>query len=90
LLGLKVTATYALLAFGRVRTITWLNLAAGATMLLLMFWLVPRLGTYGLALARLCYGAITLLLFLPLVRQLSRARATYVSMPAGKPICEEA
>jgi O-antigen/teichoic acid export membrane protein len=90
LLGLNVTATYALLAFGRVRTITWLNLAAGATMLLLMFWLVPRLGTYGLALARLCYGAITLVLFLPLVRQLSRARATYVSMPAGKPICEEA
>jgi len=89
-LGLNVTATYALLAFGRVRVITWLNLAAGATMLLLMFWLVPRLGTYGLALARLCYGAITLLLFLPLVRQLSRARAMYVSMPAGKPICEEA
>jgi O-antigen/teichoic acid export membrane protein len=90
LLGLNVTATYALLAFGRVRIITWLNLAAGATMLLLMVWLVPRLGTYGLALARLCYGAITLLLFLPLVRQLSRARAPYVSMPAGKPVCEEA
>ena len=90
LLGLNVTATYALLAFGRVRIITWLNLAAGATMLLLMVWLVPRLGTYGLALARLCYGAITLLLFLPLVRQLSRARAPYVSVPAGKPVCEEA
>jgi O-antigen/teichoic acid export membrane protein len=90
LLGLNVTATYALLAFGRVRIITWLNLAAGATMLLLMVWLVPRLGTYGLALARLCYGAITLLLFLPLVRQLSRARAPHVSMPAAKPVCEEA
>jgi O-antigen/teichoic acid export membrane protein len=90
LLGLNVTATYALLAFGRVRIITWLNLAAGATMLLLMVWLVPRLGTYGLALARLCYGAITLLLFLPLVRQLRRARAPYVAVPAGKPVCEEA
>ena len=90
LLGLNVTATYALLAFGRVRIITWLNLAAGATMLLLMVLLVPRLGTYGLALARLCYGSVTLLLFLPLVRQLSRARAPYVSMPAGKPVCEEA
>jgi O-antigen/teichoic acid export membrane protein len=90
LLGLNVTATYALLAFGRVRTITWLNLTAGAAMLMLMFWLVPRLGTYGLALARLCYGSITLLLYLPLVRQLSRAPATYVSVPAGKPVCEEA
>jgi O-antigen/teichoic acid export membrane protein len=90
LLGLNVTATYALLAFGRVRTITWLNLAAGATMLLLMFWLVPRLGTYGLALARLCYGSITLLLYLPLVLGLRRARATYAPMSAGKPVCEEA
>jgi O-antigen/teichoic acid export membrane protein len=66
----------------------FLGLNVTATYALLA--LVPRLGTYGLALARLCYGAITLLLFLPLVRQLSRARATYVSMPAGKPICEEA
>jgi O-antigen/teichoic acid export membrane protein len=90
LLGLNVTATYALLAFGRVRTITWLNLGAGATMLLLMFWLVPRLGTYGLALARLCYGSITLLLYLPLVLGLRRARATYAPMSAGKPVCEEA
>jgi O-antigen/teichoic acid export membrane protein len=90
LLALNVTGTYSLLAFGRVRVVTWVNLAAGATMLLLMTWLLPRFGAYGLALARLSYGSITLLLYLPLAFQLSKTPAAYVPMPAGKPACEEA
>jgi O-antigen/teichoic acid export membrane protein len=90
LLGLNVTGTYALLAFGRVQVVTWLNLIAGATMLLLMVCLLPRLGTYGLALARLCYGAITLLLYFPLARQLRTTYGARVPLPAGKPVCEEA
>jgi O-antigen/teichoic acid export membrane protein len=90
LLALNVTGTYSLLAFGRFRVVTWLNLAAGATMLLLMTWLLPRFGAYGLALARLSYGSITLLLYLPLAFQLSKASAAHMPMPAGKPVCEEA
>jgi O-antigen/teichoic acid export membrane protein len=87
---LNVTGTYSLLALGRFRVVTWLNLAAGATMLLLMTWLLPRFGAYGLALARLSYGSITLLLYLPLAFQLSKAPAAHVPMPVGKPVCEEA
>jgi O-antigen/teichoic acid export membrane protein len=90
LLALNVTGTYSLLAFGRVRVVTWVNLAAGATMLLLMTWLLPRFGAYGLALARLSYGSITLLLYLPLAFQLSKTPAAYIPMPVGKPVCEEA
>jgi O-antigen/teichoic acid export membrane protein len=90
LLALNVTGTYSLLAFGRVRVVTWLNLTAGATMLLLMTWLLPRFGAYGLALARLSYGSITLLLYLPLAFQLNKTSGAYMPMPAGKPICEEA
>lgn len=90
LLALNVTGTYSLLAFGRVRIVTWVNLAAGATMLLLMTRLLPHFGAYGLALARLSYGSITLLLYLPLAFQLNKAPAAYVPMTAGKPICEEA
>jgi O-antigen/teichoic acid export membrane protein len=90
LLALNVTGTYSLLAFGRVQVVTWLNLAAGATMLLLMGWLVPRFGAYGLALARLSYGSITLLLYLPLAFQLSKTQRKCVSMPAAEPLCEEA
>jgi O-antigen/teichoic acid export membrane protein len=90
LLALNVTGTYALFALGRIRIVTWLNLAAGATMLLLMVWLLPRFGAYGMALARLCYGAITLLVYVPLACQLSKVGRTYMPMPAGKPVCEEA
>jgi O-antigen/teichoic acid export membrane protein len=90
LLALNVTGTYSLLAFGRVRIVTWINLAAGATMLLLMTWLLPRFGAYGLALARLGYGSITLLLYLPLAFQLSKTRGEYKPTLAGNPVCEEA
>jgi O-antigen/teichoic acid export membrane protein len=90
LLALNVTGTYALFALGHIRTVTWINLAAGATMLLLIFWLLPRFGAYGMAVARLCYGAITLLIYLPLARQLVKSRKTYSSIPAAKPLCEEA
>jgi O-antigen/teichoic acid export membrane protein len=90
LLACNVTGTYTLLAFGRVRVVTWFNLAAGATMLLLMTWLLPRFGVYGLALARLSYGSITLLLYLPLAFQLSKIHGAYKPMLAGKPVCEEA
>jgi O-antigen/teichoic acid export membrane protein len=70
LLGLNVTATYALLALGRVRIVTWFNLAAGAAMLLLMFYLTPRLGIRGIAIARLSYSVVPLFLYAPLLRHL--------------------
>jgi O-antigen/teichoic acid export membrane protein len=76
LLGLNVTATYALLALGRVRIVTWFNLAGGAVMLLLMLFLTPRLGIRGIAIARLSYALVPLFLYIPLLRQLlSRAPA---------------
>jgi hypothetical protein len=43
-----------------------------------------------LALARLCYGAITLLLYFPLARQLRKTDGAYLPLPAGKPVYEEA
>ena len=67
LLALNVTGTYALLGLGRVRVVTWLNLGGGLTMLLLIMRLLPHYGGYGMATARLCYGPVTLLLYIPLV-----------------------
>jgi O-antigen/teichoic acid export membrane protein len=66
LLGLNVTGYYAMLALGRVKTVTTLNLGGGAIMMLLMAWLLPYYGVRGVAIARLFYGPITLLLYLPL------------------------
>jgi O-antigen/teichoic acid export membrane protein len=70
LLGLSVTGTYALLALGRVRIVTWLSITGGTIMLLTMWWLLPHHGVHGLAVARLGYGAFSLALYVPLIRSL--------------------
>lgn len=74
LLGLGVTAYYVLLAMGYVRTVTLLNLAGGAMMLLSMAWLLPQMGTRGVALARLEYGFITLGMYIPMAQALLHLR----------------
>jgi hypothetical protein len=57
-------------------------------MLLLMVYLAPRFGAYGLAVARLGYGTITLFLYVPLIRELRGGRAA-ASVIAANPVCEE-
>ena len=88
LLGLSVTATYALLALGRVRVVAWFNLIGGAAMLLLMMCLTPRLGIQGVAIARLSYAVVPLFLYIPLLRHLSGKRASHgivsTLQPAGE------
>lgn len=83
LLGMNITAHYALLAAGQVRIVTYLNLVAGATMLLLMVLLIPKHGLQGAALARVVYGPITCLAYLQLYRIIWRTEPhMVVSQPA--------
>jgi O-antigen/teichoic acid export membrane protein len=89
LLGLNVTASYALLALGRVRIVTWFNLASGAIMLLLMFYLTPRFGIQGIAFARLSYALISLLLYIPLFGHFPGRRVMQRDMCALRPVKEE-
>jgi O-antigen/teichoic acid export membrane protein len=70
LLALNITAHYTLMALGRVRLVTSVNLVGGVLMLLAMAALLPTHGLQGAALARLFYGPATLLLYLPLLRLL--------------------
>ena len=72
LLGLNVTAHYALLAVGHVRVVTYLNLVAGAGMLVFMALLLPKFGLQGAAMARLIYGPITCLAYVQLYRVIWR------------------
>lgn len=88
LLGLNVTAYYSLLAFGRVRTVTFVSLAGGAAMLLLIVWLLPIMGARGAALARLACGASTLLLYIPVISILHRRFTTPVSTTSAGLVCE--
>lgn len=73
LLGMNVTAHYALLAVGQVRVVTYLNLFAGMVMLLLMLLLIPGHGLQGAAWARLVYGPVTCLAYLQIYRVIWRA-----------------
>jgi O-antigen/teichoic acid export membrane protein len=75
LLGMNVTAHYALLAVGEVRIVTYLNLLAGIAMLLLMAILIPGLGLQGASLARLAYGPITCLAYFKMYRIIWRAKS---------------
>jgi len=70
LFALNVTAHYALLAVGKVRVVTFLNLISGAVMLAIMLLLTPKFGIMGTASARLVCGPITCLLYIPLYRLL--------------------
>lgn len=72
LLGINITAHYALLAIGQVRVITYFNLLGGVAMLLLMALLIPVHGLQGAAVARLVYGPITCLAYLQLYRAVWR------------------
>jgi O-antigen/teichoic acid export membrane protein len=89
LLGLNVTAYYGLLALGQVRIVTLLNLVGGATMLVMMIWLLPRQGIRGVATARVCYGVITFLMYYPLLRALRGAREPRLAASGLHPVSED-
>lgn len=91
LLGLNVTGYYSMLALGHVRVATWLNLAGGAAMLLMMALLLPRMGIHGIAIARLFYGVSALFLYLPLIRFLRDDRNAPLPASGHYPVsaCED-
>lgn len=70
LMGLSVTGTYAMQALGLFRMVALISLGGRATMLMLMIYLLHHMGLRGLAVARVCYGLIALMVYLPLLREL--------------------
>jgi O-antigen/teichoic acid export membrane protein len=81
LMGLSVTGTYAMQALGHFRTVAYLSLAGKASMLLVMVDLLHRHGLPGIALSRLCYGAIALLVYVPLIRLLNKGSEKKKQVP---------
>jgi len=67
LAGLSVTGTYAMQALGRFRATALINLGGRAVMLFVMIYLLHHAGVQGLATARVCYGALALVVYLPLL-----------------------
>jgi O-antigen/teichoic acid export membrane protein len=92
LMGLSVTGTYAMQALGRFREVALISLGSRSAMLFVMIQLLHRMGSQGLAVSRLCYGSVALLVYLPLLRQLSvgvTRGETTSPLPIPYPIQEE-
>jgi hypothetical protein len=92
-MGLGVTGTYAMQALGLFRTVAFISLGSRAAMLLLMIELLRHMGLPGLALSRLCYGSVALLVYLPLLGKLSigkQAGTRLSSLPMAYKVPEEA
>jgi O-antigen/teichoic acid export membrane protein len=93
LMGLSVTGTYAMQALGLFRTVAFISLASRTAMLLLMIQLMRHMGLQGLALSRLCYGSVALLVYLPLLGRLNlgKKRVNCASpLPIAYKVQEEA
>lgn len=84
--ALSVTGCYSMLALGRVRTVALLNVLGGMAIICSAPWLLPRFGIAGMGYARLLYGPIVLLVYIPLFVLLARTDAHKVP----RPVCEEA
>jgi O-antigen/teichoic acid export membrane protein len=87
--ALSVTGSYTMLALGRVRLVTLLNLCGGGAMLLATRWLLPIYGMQGIATARLFYGPFTLLVYIPLAAMLFRNARVPSPTVVTVAICEE-
>jgi O-antigen/teichoic acid export membrane protein len=64
LLALTVVPHYTLLALGKVKFVSSLNVATGLLLLLVMFLILPRTGMLGAGVCRLMYSGLLVLLYL--------------------------
>ena len=80
LMGLGVTGTYAMQALGQFRTVACISLTGRAAVLVLMIYLLRHFGIQGLAISRVWYGAIALLVYLPLGYELEIGRKKRVAV----------
>jgi O-antigen/teichoic acid export membrane protein len=80
--GLSVTGTYAMQALGLFRAVAYISIGSRSGLLLLMLYFLHHRGLQGLAVARVCYGAAALLVYLPLIQKLGSSRKTESSIAA--------
>jgi len=70
LVGLSVSGIYAAQALGLFRAVAYVNITGRAALLVPMILLLRHQGLAGLAVSRLFYGSVSLLVYLPLLHQL--------------------
>lgn len=83
--GLSVTGTYAMQALGFFRTVAYISLGSRSVLLFLMLYMLHHHGLHGLAITRICYGAASLLVYLPLTQKLAPAHTFASELQGGPP-----
>lgn len=87
-MGLGVTGTYAMQALGLFRTVACVSLVGHSAMLIVMYVLLHHGGLRGLAFSRLGYGAVSLMIYLPLAAQLTRRTRNTAQVEGAPSSCE--
>lgn len=77
LMALNVVPHYALLAFGRVRLISGLNVVSGVLLIVLMGFLVPTFGLTGAAIGRVAYSFLLAIPYLVASNKALHSRAQF-------------
>jgi O-antigen/teichoic acid export membrane protein len=88
LMGLGVTGIYAMQALGLFQMVACISLGGRAVMLVVMIYLLRHMGIEGLAIARVGYGSIALLVYLPLGYELGIVRKKTVGASSLATACE--
>jgi O-antigen/teichoic acid export membrane protein len=78
--GLSVVGTYGAQALGMFRIVAIISVLSRCALLALMLFLLHHRGLFGLAVARLCYGAASLSVYVPFARRLSVLSAPAISV----------
>jgi len=86
--SLSIAGCYSMLALGHPRTVALLNLLGGGLMIASIPVFTHRYGLYGMAMSRLLYGPMMLLVYLPLYLTL-RQPLSKSGTAAPQTVCEE-
>jgi O-antigen/teichoic acid export membrane protein len=90
LLALSVSGTYAMLALGRVRPVTYINLAGAVALILVIVFSLRSSGVMAIVWARYSFALISLLVYVPLLRELRTGAFRLEGLAPQEPAVEEA
>jgi O-antigen/teichoic acid export membrane protein len=90
LLALSVSGSYAMLALGRVRPVTLINLAGTLALIFVLALFLRSFGVTAIVWARISFALISLLVYVPLLRELRTGAFRPEGLAHQEPAVEEA
>jgi O-antigen/teichoic acid export membrane protein len=76
ILAANIVPHFVLLGLGKMRFVALSNLAAGVALVVVMYFALPSQGLAGVGLARIAYGIVSLIVFIPIIGFFRRKLST--------------